>query len=690
MSRNEATEIAPGAVFEFYESKEILCGVVLVVKDGRFNALSETNREVSLTLSRILHRGNTSLDPKLSRDELQQKLRSISENRRRIMSRIDLEEIWSLLQSEETGYDAEEIAEFIFNTPISDDGAAAVKRLLLSDRLYFQARDFRFYPRSAQNVEARRIELQKEAERERRLAEGAKWAAIVHARKVKCIPPLEFREELIEELKNFALFGQEAKESGFVKELLKLADIASIPQSAFRLLVRLGVWREDENLLLHEHGISAEFPPDAVEQAEKITKWTRAEAAGNEREDLTGLDVFTVDSPLTRDYDDGLSVRELGDGLFEVGIHIADVAELIGQGTPLDREAEARASSIYLPDERVSMLPPCLSEGVLSLKAEEDRLALSFLITVDSAANIFETRICPSVVRVRSQLTYRDVDERIHEESRLEALWEIASKLRRKRLDLGAVILPLPEIQVYVNSAGMIQIARYDKETPSQILVSEWMIEANAAAAGYLAQRQIPALYRNQAECRPETEFVQSEHELFRTYRQRRLFSRAELSTEAKPHCSLAIAHYTTITSPIRRYSDLVVQRQLKQALATGAGIYSKQQLGEMATQLSAAQARVFTIQRKWTRYWILKYLEQEDIENLDALVLDKNARYVHLLIPDFLLEANAPAPENAKFNQGDKVKIRIEKAIPREDVLKIQILDTPPRPPATAPSRGM
>jgi exoribonuclease-2 len=99
-----------------------------------------------------------------------------------------------------------------------------------------------------------------------------------------------------------------------------------------------------------------------------------------------------------------------------------------------------------------------------------------------------------------------------------------------------------------------------------------------------------------------------------------------------------------------------------------------------MAGQLSPAQTRVFTIQRKWTRYWILKYMEQEDIENLNALVLDKNARYAHLLVPDFLLEVNAPVPENAKFNQGDMVKIHIEKSIPREDVLKIQILETPAR----------
>ena len=675
MTRHEGFQIAPGAVLEFYDSKEILCGVVLSVKDTRYTVLSERNREVSLTPGRVVFHGKTSLDLKPGRDELLQKLAAVSEIRRKVMDLIDLEEVWSLLESEETGYEPEEIAEFIFSTPISEDRAAAVNRALLSDRLYFQAKDSMFYPRPAESVEARRIELQKEAERERRLAEGASWVSAVHSRKQNP-PSIEFREELIEALKNFALFGPDAKEGAFVKELLKLASVPPTAPSAFRILVRLGVWREDENLMLHEHGISPEFPPDALEEAELIAKTNHATAAKSERDDLTGLDAFTVDSPLTRDYDDALSLREIGSGLFEVGIHIADAAELVRQGTALDHEAEARASSIYLPDDRVSMLPPSLSEGVLSLQAGKDRMALSFLITIDSAGNISETRICSSVVRVRRQLTYRDVDKGIYEDSGLKSLFELASKLRQKRLELGAIILPLPEIQVYVNSAGMIQIVRYEKETPSQIMVSEWMIAANAAAADYLATRSIPALFRNQAECRPETESVQSEHELFRIYRQRRLFSRAELATEAKAHCSLAVAHYTTVTSPIRRYSDLIVQRQLKNALATGSGVYTKQQLDEAGMRLSATQARVSTIQRKWTRYWILKYMEQEDLEELNALVLDKNNRYAHLLIPDFLLEANAPVSEGATFNQGDMVKLRVEKALPREDVLKVQIIE--------------
>src|SRR5208337_5211891 len=202
MSRHEGLEIAPGVVFEFYESKEILCGVVLSVKESRFNAVSERNREVSLTLSRMVHHGTTSLDLKLGRDELVQRLASISGIRKAIMGRIDIEAIWTLLESEQTGYSAEEIAEFIFSTPISDDESAAVNRMLLSDRLYFQAKDSRFYARSAENVDSCRIELQKEAERERRLAEGARWVGAVNARKQN-VPPIGF---LIQELKNFALF----------------------------------------------------------------------------------------------------------------------------------------------------------------------------------------------------------------------------------------------------------------------------------------------------------------------------------------------------------------------------------------------------------------------------------------------------------------------------------------------------
>ncbi len=209
----------------------------------------------------------------------------------------------------------------------------------------------------------------------------------------------------------------------------------------------------------------------------------------------------------------------------------------------------------------------------------------------------------------------------------------------------------------------MIQITRYDKETPSQIMVSEWMIGTNAAAADYLAENGIPR-FPKPSECRPETEFVQSEHELFRSYRQRRLFSRAELAVAPKAHCSLAIPNYTTVTSPIRRYADLVVQRQLKHALAGNPTLYSREDLDQLITRLAAAQARIFTIQRKWTRYWLLKYLEQEDFETLTRLCSTRTPVRA-LLIPDMFLERMRPF-RRIPNSPGEMVRICIDKVLPR------------------------
>ena len=311
MSRFEGQDILPGNVLEFFDSKEILCGVVLSVKDSRFHVLSERNREISLTGTRVIHHGKLSLDLKLGRDELVQKLAAISLSRRELAENVPISEIWSLLSSEDAGFDYNEIAEFIFSTPISDNHSAAVQRLLLADRLFFQAKDSLFYPRTPENVELRRAELEREAERERNLEEGARWIASVLSRKQNAAP-IPFRDELVSAIRDFALFGLEARENVFIKELFKLAGLPPQPHAAFRLLVRLGVWREDENILLHEHGISREFPLEVLEQADAIIQSDPVRSARHQREDLTGLDVFTVDSPLTRDYDDALSVRDIG------------------------------------------------------------------------------------------------------------------------------------------------------------------------------------------------------------------------------------------------------------------------------------------------------------------------------------------------------------------------------------------
>jgi len=673
MTSDLAQEINPGTVLEFFEAKQVLCAVCLGVKNQRITVLTEQNRELNLARSRVIHIGDRSLDANLSRDDRVQQLIGIAALRKSLMEQIDVEELWSLLEGEEQGYEAGELTEFVFTDSITGNHVAAMQRVLFQDRLYFHFKDGRFYARSQEKIEQRQLEIQREEEKEARLEEGSKWLKAIWQRKPAPLPAE--KDQLMESLKSFCLFAQESPEFAFVKELLQKAEISPHPLSAFRILTRLGIWHEDENLYLHQHNITASFPPEVENlAAQRADSGIDFNQCCDNRRDLRDLRVFTVDGALTRDYDDGLSLTTLQPGLYEIGIHIADAAEYAKPGDLLDEEAQERSTSIYLPDNRISMLPSSLSEGICSLRAGEDRLALSFLVKMDEEGIIQGTEIVPSIVRVREQLTYNEVNDNLDKDPVLQHLHQLSCKMRKHRLAHGAVILPLPEIQVYVNAAGMIHISQYKKETPSQIIVSEWMIAANGLAASYLAERGIASLYRSQAECKPETNQVESEHELFHIYRQRRLFARAELDTKPGMHCSLAMPYYTSITSPIRRYIDLVVQRQLKHALVDETPLYSEDELRQLITKVGSIQSKIFSIQRKWVRYWILRYLEQEDARALDALVLEQNHRFVRLLLPDFLIEANIPSPDKARLQPGEMVRLKIERVSPREDILRLQL----------------
>lgn len=677
MTSTVVRELPPGTIVEFFESKEVLCGVCLTVKSMRLAVLTEQNREINLAQSRVLHAGTAHMDVRLDRDELVRRLVRTAALRKSMSEAVNLEELWSLLEGEEENYDAGELAGFLYSEALTDDHVAAVQRALFQDRLFFQFKDGRFQARSAEKVELRRTEMEREREREAELETSAQWIQGVWNRKARSAVPDELLP-LTDKLKSFALFGQESPQAVFMKEVFRRANVPGTPQSAFRLLVRVGIWTEDENLFLHEQNISAEFSPGIEEEAVRLasggigSRWN-----GSGRTDLRELPVFTVDSATTRDYDDALSLRPLDGGLFEVGIHIADAAEFIEKGSPLEVEAMERTTSIYLPDGKIPMLPPSISEGLCSLIAGEDRLAVSFLLTVDETGSIRESQIVPSVVRVKRQLTYEDINEHIDAEPGHRLLHELALKFREQRLARGAIILPLPEIQVHVNPAsGMIQLSKYEKETPSQILVSEWMIAANGAAAATLAEKGVPAVFRAQGECRPETDFTHSDHEIFRIYRQRRLFARAEIDVKAGRHCSLGMEHYTTVTSPIRRYTDLVVQRQLKHFLATGTPFYSEEEMKDIIVQVGTIQPKIAVIQRKWSRYWMLKYIEQEDIQTLDALVLDSGDRFAHLLLPEFLIETNVLLTDKTRVPPGEMIRVKVDRVNPREDVIRVLLPD--------------
>ena len=674
MPKTNALELKPGSVLEFFDDKELTCGVCLEVKNQRLRVLTAKNREINMAVNRVLLNTDGDLNLNEGREKLVRKLAEISQERQELAETVPVEELWELLvEEEEESYCCQELAEMVYSSPPSPNQVAAILRAILKDPFYFKYKDRRFYVNSPEKVEQIKIMLQREAEKEKQLAEGADWLSSIWKKQPAQEP--DFKSKIIRLLKDFCVLGKDAPEYSFTKELLSRAKIPLVG-GAFKLLVKLGEWKEDENILLYKYDVPIEFPREIDEEVrkikEKVTEESLSDIEG--REDLRDLELITIDGALTRDYDDALSFKELPGGEYEVGVHIADAAHFVEPGSLLDEEALMRAISIYLPDRRIPMLPPELSEEICSLWAEKDRLAISIFIRLDREMEVKDYRITPSLVRVKRQLTYTDVNLFLESEEIFQKLYQLTRRLREKRIERGASIIYVPEIRIWVNQEGMIQLSKQDEETPSQIIVSELMVLANALVARYFAEKGIPAIYRTQGEPRAEDRPASSDSVLFQKYRQRRLLSRAELSVEPLRHCSVGVSCYTTITSPIRRYLDLVMQRQLKTYLEKSEPFYTQEQLQDVINRIQEPQSNAMFIRRTWTRYWILKYLEQEDITVTEALVLDKGTRFYKLLLPDFMLEVNMKSDPKLDIQPGDTIKIRIERVNPREDILRVTL----------------
>ena len=664
--------IKPGTKIEFFESKRLLCAVCLEVKNSRLLVLTEQDREANVSMKRILHIDDGLLDISQSRIQLVAILQAAAARRQNLMGRISVEELWDLLHQEEEGFNCHDLAEICFSEEVTSDHTSAVFRALLTDSIHFKLKSGLFYANSPEKLKQILIQHERQAQKEKELAEGSYWLGAVW--KGEPVTEPENGERYLRMLTDFCLFGTEASDYQQIKKILAIAQVP-IPQGIFPLLVKLGVWNEDENLYLHRFGIQEDFPAEVLDCANKIAEDLGSDGGewrGDTREDLSSLSIFTIDGPMTRDYDDAISIRPVESGV-EVGIHIADAAAFVSPDTPVDLEALERINSLYLPDTKVPMLPTMLSEDVCSLRQGKKRLATSLLVRFDENDQLQDYRFALSRIRVQRQLTYSEANKLVTVEEELGRLYRLCIRLRRRRIKQGALLLPLPELRVWVNSNNEIKIATLDRETPAQLVVSELMILANGLAAETLAAKSVPAIYRSQ---RKPQEIVIGEgtDDLYLNYLQRRYLSRAELSIDPKPHSGLGMAAYTNWTSPIRRYMDLVILRQLKSVLRGKPPVYTPEVLDPIISRITIGQSRTLQIKKEWTRYWVLKYLERQQIKFVDALVLNQGRRTYNLLIPEYLLEASMPLEEGRGLNPGDHFRVEVVKADAREEVLKLRM----------------
>lgn len=356
--------------------------------------------------------------------------------------------------------------------------------------------------------------------------------------------------------------------------------------------------------------VRAEFPEDVIREAQAISLEIPASEIAS-RLDLRDKMVFTIDPVDANDFDDAIHLEELEDGTLELGVHVADVSAYVRPGTPMDDEAYARGTSVYLVDRVIPMLPEKLSNVVCSLRPDEEKLAYSCIMNVTPQGKVNRYEIRETVILSKHRLSYEEAQAMIDAESADHPVAEhvrraakLARTLTKKRMREGSVDFDLPEVRVKLNEQGeAVDIIRKDR-TEATRLIEEFMLLANRTVATEVGKRRNPPPFVYRVHDKPDAERIFNlaqyvaafgyelplvagnvQSKALNTFLQRvqgrpeqpvieqaalRAMAKAKYSTNNIGHYGLGFTYYTHFTSPIRRYPDLMAHRLLKQYLKGG------------------------------------------------------------------------------------------------------------------------
>jgi exoribonuclease II len=575
--------------------------LVVREQDRHIALLDAGGREKLIARDLILVRYT---DRKADPAHLAEVLGELEAERAELSSELDLNLLWEVVHEQGRTFNADELAELFFGRRLAA-ASSVMLEALLNDRLCFTRRHMDFEARSPEQVERLRVQAEKIRMRSDEFREMQRVIRqILHG---ASNATAEEAAPLVAKLKPY--IENPFTRSRDLSAMLEQAapDIEPV-EAAFEILDRL---REAPKLprFATIAGLKADFSEAVALEAESAVAPDRPQTDG-------GFSV-TIDDEETVEVDDALSCESLPDGSLRVRVHISLVADFVTKDSLMDREAAQRATTVYLPEATVRMLPDAISCKAASLIAGEVRPVLTTDVIISSDGEIVEASIYPARIKISQRLDYDRVDVILADlastgelADTLRKLNLAAGRLRERRRRAGALFIQRREAKVRVRGDD-IQIEVLDTSSPSRLLVGEFMVLSNYVAARYAADHRIPIIYRVQ----PKTngEFASQ---------------RPRLSLYPEYHAGIGLDYYAQFSSPIRRYADLVLQRQLIAALARpDHSAYSQEELLAVLAGAENAEAEGRELERRAKRYWTLRYLERHATDSeLGAIVTREGA----------------------------------------------------------------
>jgi ribonuclease R len=421
--------------------------------------------------------------------------------------------------------------------------------------------------------------------------------------------------------------------------------------------------------VIHKHGLPLAFPEEVMKQANE-TPETIDESELANRRDLRNEVIVTIDGADAKDLDDAVTVTRLENGNYKLGVHIADVSYYVKEGTPIDAEAEERATSVYLVDRVIPMIPHRLSNGICSLNPKVDRLTLSCNMEISPTGEVVDHEIFQSVIKTTERMTYHDVNRILvdqDEETRgryeslvpmFEMMEELAAILRNKRMTRGAIDFDFKESKVLVDEEGKPSDVVLRERSVAEKLIEEFMLAANETVAEHFHWMDVPFIYRihedpkedklrkffefitnfgyivkgtaNDVHPRALQEIIEEvqgkPEEMVVSTVMLRSMQQAKYDPESLGHFGLSTEFYTHFTSPIRRYPDTIVHRLIRTYLIEGKLDETTREkwnarLPEIAQHSSKMERRAVDAERETDELKKAEYMEDKIGEEYDGII---------------------------------------------------------------------